>query len=83
MRLGWVGKVGPGALKTSLANVMGEVVADRLEQLLQVTLGNALGLRDTRRHQIGIVEAALDGLADPVQQRSLRRARRGVGCRCC
>ncbi len=81
MRLGRIGQIGPGALEPPLADVMGKVVADRLEQLLQIALGNPFGLRDARRHQFGIVEAAFDGLADPVQERRLRRARSGVGRR--
>ena len=78
MRLGRIGQIGPGSLQPPLAYVMGEIVADRLEQFLQIALGNALGLRDARRHQFGIVEPALDGLADPVQHRGLRRARSGI-----
>ena len=81
MRFHRIGQIGPGALQAALADVVGEVVADSLEQLLQIALGNPFRLRDTRRHQIGIVEAALDGLADPVQQRGLRRARSGIGGR--
>ncbi|BAL76916.1 hypothetical protein S23_37180 [Bradyrhizobium cosmicum] len=81
MRFTRVRQVRPGALKPALPNVMGEIVANRLEQLLQVTLGDSFGLRDARRHQFGIVEPALDGLADPVQQRSLSRAGPCVGGR--
>ncbi|MET4831468.1 hypothetical protein ABIF44_000875 [Bradyrhizobium japonicum] len=76
-----VGQISPGTLEAAFADVMGEIVADRLEQLLQVALGNPLGLRDARRHQFGIVEPPLDGLADPMQQRGLRRTRSGIGRR--
>ena len=44
MRLGRVGQVGPRPLQPPLANIMGEVVADALEQFLQISFGNALGL---------------------------------------
>ncbi|MGY4359688.1 hypothetical protein ACVW0J_006181 [Bradyrhizobium sp. i1.7.7] len=80
-RLGRIGQIGPGTLEAALPDVMGEIVADRLEQFLQVALGNPLGLRDARRRQFGIVEPPLDGLADPVQQRGLRRTRSGIGRR--
>src|SRR4051812_35655310 len=81
MRLGRIGQVGPGALQPPLAHVVSKVVADRLEQLLQIALGDSFGLRDARGHQLGIVEAAFDALADPVQECRLRCARSGVGRR--
>ena len=81
MRLGRVGQIGPGPLQPALAHIMGEIVADAFEQLLQIALGNAFGLRDARRRKFGIVEPALDGLADPVQQRRLGGADAGVGRR--
>ena len=74
MRFGRIRQIGPGALQPALPNIMGEIVADAFEQLLQIALGYPLGLRDARGREIGIVEPALDGLADPVQDRGLRRA---------
>ncbi len=72
MRLRQVRQISPGALQPPLAYIVREIVADALEQLLQVALGNPFGLRDTRRRKLGIVEVALDGLANPVQDRRLR-----------
>ena len=79
MRFGRIGQVGPGALQPPLAHIMGEIVADAFEQLLQIALGDPFGLRHPRRRQLGIVEPALDGLADPVQDRGLGRAVAGIG----
>jgi len=52
---------------------MGEVITDPFEQLLQIAFGNPLGLSNARRRKFGIVEPALDGLANPVQDRGLGR----------
>ena len=79
MRFGRVGQIGPGALQPPLAHIMGEIVADAFEQLLQIALGNSLGLRHARRRQIGIVEPALDGLTNPMQDRGLRGGAVGIG----
>ena len=49
MRLGGIGQIGPGPLQPPLADIMGEIVADAFEQLLQIALGDALGLGDARR----------------------------------
>ncbi len=79
MGLGRIRQIGPGPLQPALADIMREIVVDALEQLLQIALGNTLRLRDPRRRQIGIIQAAFDGLADPVQDRGLSRRVAGVG----
>ena len=60
---------------------MGEVVSDAFEQFLQVALGDPLGLGHARGRKLGVVQRALDGLADPVQDRCLRRGVIVVGVR--
>jgi len=83
VRLGGTGQIGPRPLQPAFANVMGEIVADPLKQLLQIALGDAFGLGDARRREVRIVEPALDGLTDPVQDRRLRRGVAGVRRRAC
>src|SRR4029077_18958265 len=78
MRLGGIRQVRPRPLQPALANIMGKVVADAFEQFLQISFGNSLSLGDARRREFGIVEAALDGLANPVQDSGLRRRRAGI-----
>ena len=74
MRFGRVGEIGPGALQAPLPDVMREIVAAAFEQFLQITLRDALCLRDARRRQLAIPEIALDDLADAVQDRRRGRA---------
>src|ERR1700675_4771835 len=78
MRFGRIGQIGPGPLQPALANVVGKIVADAFEQFLQITLGDSFGLSDARRREFGIVEPALDGLTNPVQDCRLRRGVAGI-----
>jgi hypothetical protein len=48
---------------------MREVVAGRLEQLLQIALRNPFRLRDPRRRDLGIAELAFDRVINALQQR--------------
>ena len=74
VRFGRIGQIGPRPLQSAFAHIMGEIVAGPFEQFLQITFGNAFRPGNRRRRELGIVEPALDGLANPVQDRSLRRA---------
>ena len=71
VRFGGVGQIGPGPLQPALPYIMGEIVADPFEQFLQIAFGNSLRLRNARGRQFRVVQPALDGLANPVQQRGL------------
>ena len=62
-------KIGRRALQPPLAHVMTEAVAGALEKLLQISFGDAFGLRHVRRRQLGVVEPPLDRSAEPGDQR--------------
>ena len=60
MRLGRRWRDRPATLQPALPQIMREIIAGALKQILKIALRNAFDLRDACRRDVGIAELAFD-----------------------